>query len=236
MIIWIIIFLGFMILSLTFLGLWTYRDAKNRGLNAKLWTFIVLFVPNLIGLLIYFLVGRKSTMIRCQNCCNDTPKSSKYCMNCGDLISIDKDDNIKPTSKFMVGFVVCFIACIMAWVGIFITLIKSDGLKVEEGISIFLLETNLENDWNISYYKSSSKFTKSIDIKEGIPSNLNVNASCEQGNLYLTLEQGDKKEVIDISNSEGTKNIDLRKFNDGKLDLKLIDENCRKVKFKANWE
>ncbi|GAA0715778.1 hypothetical protein GCM10008904_32980 [Paraclostridium ghonii] len=236
MIVWIIIFLGFMIVSLIFLGLWTYRDAKNRGLNAKLWTLIVLLVPNLIGLLIYFLVGRKSTMIKCLNCCNDTPKSSKYCMNCGDLISINKVDNTKSTSKFMVGFVVCFIVSIMAWMGIFITLIKSEGLEVKEGVSIFLLETNSKNDWEISYYKSSDKFTKNIDLKESSPSNLNVNASCEQGNLYLTLEQGDKKEVFDISNTEGAKNIDLRKFNDGKLDLKLIDENCRKVKFKANWE
>ena len=55
-----------------FLGIWTYKDATNKGLNAKLWTLIVAFGPSGIGLLIYFLVGRKQSFIKCVNCSKST--------------------------------------------------------------------------------------------------------------------------------------------------------------------
>ena len=38
------------------LGVWTYRDAQNKGMNGILWTAVVILVPSCIGLIIYVIV------------------------------------------------------------------------------------------------------------------------------------------------------------------------------------
>ncbi|MCL2361791.1 MAG: hypothetical protein FWC73_08275 [Defluviitaleaceae bacterium] len=53
--IFVVTLLGF----LTCLCLWVYEDAKVKSDQSPvLWVIIVLLVPNLVGLLIYLLVGR----------------------------------------------------------------------------------------------------------------------------------------------------------------------------------
>ncbi len=52
-----------------FVGCFVYRDAKHRGLDPWLWTTIVVFVPNLIGLIIY-LVFRNQHSIENKTCKN----------------------------------------------------------------------------------------------------------------------------------------------------------------------
>lgn len=50
-----IILLGIVVI---FVGLWIYRDANKRGLEGTLW-LIVLFVGNVIGLIIYFIIRKE---------------------------------------------------------------------------------------------------------------------------------------------------------------------------------
>ena len=57
-----------------FIAIWTYRDAKERGLPAGLWTFIVvLFSKDLLGILLYVLIGRRDSRFSCPNCGEMTP-------------------------------------------------------------------------------------------------------------------------------------------------------------------
>lgn len=42
------------------LACWVYTDAKQSGEQAGLWALITVIVPSFFGVLIYFLVGRKS--------------------------------------------------------------------------------------------------------------------------------------------------------------------------------
>jgi uncharacterized membrane protein YeiB len=233
---WIIMFVVFMILSLISLGLWTYRDASNRGLNPGLWTVIVLLVPNLIGLIIYFLVGRKNIMIKCSNCNNNIPQHSKYCMSCGASVANIEENKKKSTSKFIIGFIVCFIMFIISFVGFTVNLLSDDGFEFRPNLSILLFETNTANKWNVSYYTSSDEFSKTINITDNSPANLYVEASCEEGELYLNLKQGAIEEIVDISQIINTKKIDLSKFNNGNVELKLLDKECKKVKFKSHFE
>ena len=37
------------------IGVYVYRDANRRGMNAILWTLVAVFAPSLIGLIIYLL-------------------------------------------------------------------------------------------------------------------------------------------------------------------------------------
>src|SRR3954471_11954438 len=57
-------------------------DAGRRGMSRALWTFIVIFVPNGIGYLIYFLM-RKPLQTGCPNCSATIATGAAYCPKCG---------------------------------------------------------------------------------------------------------------------------------------------------------
>jgi len=79
------VFIGFMPSAiLAFLALlvgYVNRDAKRRGMNVALWTVLVIFIPNAIGFIIYFLV-RHPLMITCPQCATSVNSSSNYCPRC----------------------------------------------------------------------------------------------------------------------------------------------------------
>lgn len=64
-------------------GVYVYRDAKRRGMNAVLWTLIAVIAPSLIGFIIYLLVRGNYSNLRCPQC--DTPVNDQYvvCPKCG---------------------------------------------------------------------------------------------------------------------------------------------------------
>lgn len=57
------------------------RDAKRRGMNVALWTLLVIFVPNAIGFIIYFLL-RQPLMVNCPQCGTTVNPSFNYCPKC----------------------------------------------------------------------------------------------------------------------------------------------------------
>ena len=65
------------------IGIYVYRDAARRGMNAILWTLVAIAAPALIGLILYLLVRRDYSDLRCPNC--DTPVKEQYvvCPRCG---------------------------------------------------------------------------------------------------------------------------------------------------------
>lgn len=75
----LVIFIGFPVL----IGVYVYRDAKSRGMNAALWTLIAIVAPALIGFIIYLLVRGSYSDLKCPNC--DTRITEQYvsCPNCG---------------------------------------------------------------------------------------------------------------------------------------------------------
>lgn len=65
------------------LGVYVYRDAARRGMNALLWALVAVLAPSLIGLLVYLLVRGNYGDLRCPRC--DTPVGEAFviCPNCG---------------------------------------------------------------------------------------------------------------------------------------------------------
>ena len=57
------------------------RDAERRGMNSTLWTLIALFVPYLIGAVIYFLV-REPLPYNCPKCHASVSARFNFCPNC----------------------------------------------------------------------------------------------------------------------------------------------------------
>ena len=57
------------------------RDARRRGMNVTLWTLLVIFVPNAIGFILYFLL-RHPLMVACPNCGTSVEAAFNYCPRC----------------------------------------------------------------------------------------------------------------------------------------------------------
>lgn len=81
---------GVILLMAIFLAAWlfmlgyVYRDAKRRGMNAGLWTLLVLILSPaylLIGLIIYLLV-REPLPFTCPQCAASVSARFNFCPNC----------------------------------------------------------------------------------------------------------------------------------------------------------
>lgn len=57
------------------------RDAKRREMSPTLWTLICLFVPNLIGFILYFML-RKPLPTQCPGCGFTVNESFRFCPRC----------------------------------------------------------------------------------------------------------------------------------------------------------
>jgi hypothetical protein len=64
-------------------GIYVYRDAKSRHMNAPLWTLISILAPALTGFIIYLLVRGSYPNTTCPSC--GTPVSGQFvsCPRCG---------------------------------------------------------------------------------------------------------------------------------------------------------
>jgi len=56
-------------------------DAKRRGMRHVLWTFIAIFVPNAIGIILYFVM--REPMLSSCSCGVRVRSTFAYCPNCG---------------------------------------------------------------------------------------------------------------------------------------------------------
>ena len=57
------------------------RDAKRRGMNSTLWTLLAIFVPYLIGVIIYFLM-REPLPYNCPQCGATVSARFNFCPSC----------------------------------------------------------------------------------------------------------------------------------------------------------
>lgn len=64
-------------------GRFVFRDSKHRGMDPWLWTTIAIFVPNLIGLIIYLVVRNSYTKKVCINCGKPVDDHFMNCPFCG---------------------------------------------------------------------------------------------------------------------------------------------------------
>lgn len=83
MVIYSLVVLISLLIILIPIGVYVFRDAKRRGMNAVLWTLVAVVAPALIGFIIYLLVRRDSPDLQCPQC--DGPVTEQYvvCPHCG---------------------------------------------------------------------------------------------------------------------------------------------------------
>ena len=88
-----------------YLGLVGYvnQDAKRRDMGQLLWTLLVIFIPNCLGFLAYFLL-RKPLVQFCPKCGDRIEKGFHYCTKCGNQLSPACSSCGREVSR---DFVVC---------------------------------------------------------------------------------------------------------------------------------
>jgi hypothetical protein len=62
------------------------RDARRRGMRPVLWTLIAIFVPNAIGIILYFFM-REPVMSTCPRCGTPVKPTFAFCHQCGTEIA-----------------------------------------------------------------------------------------------------------------------------------------------------
>lgn len=84
--VWMLIGTGFILLNLlmpVFIGIYVYRDAKMRGMEAALWTLLAVLIPGFIGFIIYLVVRIKYSRYCCAQCGAIVEESYTVCPQCG---------------------------------------------------------------------------------------------------------------------------------------------------------
>lgn len=72
---------GSVLAAFALLAGYVNRDSRRRGMNHVAWTLIVIFVPNAIGFILYFLL-RQPIMRRCPRCGETSRPEFNYCPRC----------------------------------------------------------------------------------------------------------------------------------------------------------
>lgn len=65
---------------LLFIG-YINRDAKRRGMSPFLWTIVAVFIPNALGIILYFLL-RQPLRRACPQCGNAVQTGFSFCPRC----------------------------------------------------------------------------------------------------------------------------------------------------------
>lgn len=83
----VMIFTLFMLAALltvpVLIGVYVYRDAHRRGMNAALWTLIAVAAPALIGFIIYLLIRGNDPDLQCPQCAGPVTEQYAVCPCCG---------------------------------------------------------------------------------------------------------------------------------------------------------
>lgn len=239
-----------------FVGAIVYRDAKNVGANAVLWTAISVLVPGFVGILLYIIIGRKERKVICNNCKGLVNRSAKYCGLCG--LGLESYDEIKkkPLGNLIIGLVITFIIFIsILIVGLIYFLGITNSNFIEDNITIEDVKNelveNIDSDineyvddncllnilgndyWELKYRIWTGESEVEILAKE----KLIINSSKIKGRVRFNIiyENGEIYEV-DLTEGEKEKVINTSKNNGENIKLKWIVDNGENVHVKVNWK
>lgn len=74
--------LGVLMVPFVLLVGYVWADAKRRGMNAVLWVLLAIFIPNAIGIILYFIL-RDPLPLPCPSCGTPCGKDQAFCAACG---------------------------------------------------------------------------------------------------------------------------------------------------------
>lgn len=228
------------VMTMVGLGIWTYRDAKSRGLEAGMWTLIVVLIPNFIGLLLYFLIGRKQQQTICPSCGSKTQQGKPYCSSCGAAIAQGGRSltALKNNSKNPLIFACTCVA--LTFILMIFTFAASVFVQPEmfssKNISIVKNETRVPGVWKLSFWYFDGEKSRAIVMKNGTPSSLNISAKIEKGSLEMGISvDGNEEKRISLNNIDSNYVWDLSKYPENSRVVLHLYGDAAKGKVNMNW-
>ena len=65
---------------------YVYADARRRGMRHIMWTLLALFIPNAIGVILYFIL-REPLLRACTMCGSMVSQGFAFCSKCGTALA-----------------------------------------------------------------------------------------------------------------------------------------------------
>ena len=206
-IIGIVTFVLTLLCTLLILGLWVYEDAKVKSDQPPgLWVLIVLLVPNLIGLIIYLLVGRTNKSV---------PSPGTY-------------------KKPLITAAVCLLFAIGLFIAGLVHFTTVDRFGVQHnGSFVGLQDTYSNREWTISADRANGTTNRTFSLNRLELDAFQVISSAE-GRVELRFEQGRRLEAVDISGIfDGP--IDLSGFNSGRIEITVEFVHGENIHTVISW-
>jgi len=225
-----------------FVAIWTYKDAKERGLPAGLWTFIVvLFSKDLLGILLYVLIGRRDSRFACPNCGEKTLTRGKHCSECGTPIDAAKIPVFRNARKWLVAFGIALAVGFGSIFGFFISAVAQppEGLN---NISIGSFSNGVGNEWTYTAMYSTQTQTRDFYITDKLEDELILDATASSGTVTVLVSLADETPLVGMSYplSSGTDEFVVNHttipldFPEGtRIRLTIITDRARDVDFSA---
>lgn len=69
------------------IGVYVYRDAKARGMEALVWALIAVLAPGFVGLIIYLVARRDHVKLCCPQCGEEVGENYATCPRCGQKLA-----------------------------------------------------------------------------------------------------------------------------------------------------
>lgn len=217
----------YLLLCIAFLCTWIYRDAKGRGQSGAVWILIVITASPMIGLLAYLLAGRKDVRVPCRNCGWMISQDARFCERCGMEQAAAPHPPLgnKRNRNFLAASIICFVLSIGSIIGMAVASITG-GIPSFDTIypspTVNIMSTNMfwNGEWKVScYYCSDGYLKKDFSIDNPSQQSLYTNVTCEEGQIFLHVQQGDNNLVYDLTDTDvqGDFHLPLEDFQPGRI-------------------
>ena len=145
-----------------------------------------------------------------------------------------RNKDSKPTKKFRLPAIIsAVLLAVSITVFASIALLGSEIVMIDN-VSIGMVNNNIGSKWEVSFRSSGETLERTIAVTDEELENMTVEASCEEGELYLLILQGKNAEVIDITDFPQS-TLQLDGFTAGNIKLSLYNEGAKDAKIKIDW-
>lgn len=145
-----------------------------------------------------------------------------------------RNKDSKPTKKFRLPAIISAVLLAASMTVFVSTALLGSEIVMIDNVSIGMINNNIGSKWEVSFRSSGETLERTIAVTDEELENMTVEASCEEGELYLLILQGKNAEVIDITDFPQS-TLQLDGFTAGNIKLSLYNEGAKEAKIKIDW-
>jgi hypothetical protein len=139
-----------------------------------------------------------------------------------------------PVKKFKTPAIISAAAVVISTAVFLGTVLFGSDIPVINNVSIGMVNNNIGSQWYVSYRSSGTTLERTVSLSGSELDNFTVEASCDEGEMYLLLLQGRNVKVVDITDFPQEK-ISMDDFEPGNVKLSLYNESAKNAKIQIDW-